>query len=348
MTPEFCTLFDSNYLPRGLALHASLRAVEPRARLRIFCMDDRTYDVLGRLELPGLELVPLGELELHDPQLAAVKGDRSPVEYCWTATPSIARYCLDREPDLDAITYVDADLFFFSSPEPLFVELGDNSTQIVPHRYARRNEDQAATSGIYNVEWMTFRRDKRGLEALDWWRERCIEWCYDRLEDGRFGDQMYLDDWPQRFEGVSVLQHIGGGLAPWNVANYSLRERDGRLWVDDVPVVFFHFHALQLFQRSARYKGLHVLPGVRSADAANLLWTSRYPRSPAEERLLWEPYLAGLVRALELVRAVDPGFAEGFVRYRDLARQSLRRTLSDAYHRASRVPAILHPRGSRA
>jgi hypothetical protein len=344
VSPEFCTLFDSKYLPRGLALHESLRRVEPDAHLRVFCMDDRAYGVLQALQLPGLTAVSLNELERHDPQLAAVKSDRTPVEYLWTATPSIARYCLTHEPDLDAITYLDADVFFFSSPQPLFDELGDDSTQIVPHRYAAENRHQEETSGIYNVEWLTFKRDARALETLNWWRERCLEWCYNRLEDGKLGDQKYLDDWPTRFDGVSVLQHIGGGLAPWNVVNYTVHERDGRLWVDDEPVVFYHFHSLQLLECSPRSVRGRLLTGLRAASAGSLLWASRYPRSSVEERLVWEPYLAAIVRALELARTVDPGFSEGFVTSWELARHSLRNQLGLAYRRASRVQARLRPR----
>ena len=168
------------------------------------------------------------------------------------ATPSVVRYCLSHEPELDAITYLDADLYFFSNPEPLFAELTTIRSRSSRTGTRPRIGTQITTSGIYNVEWLTFRRDERGLRALEWWRERCLEWCYDRLEDGKLGDQMYLDDWPERFEGVSVLQHVGGGLAPWNVANYTLSERDGRPWVDDVPLVFYHFHSLKLSERFGR------------------------------------------------------------------------------------------------
>jgi hypothetical protein len=348
MKPDFCTLFDSRYLTRGLALHASLQSVEPRSHIRAFCMDDRAHQILEQLDLPGLTPVALSDLERHDPQLAAVKADRTYVEYCWTATPSVARYCLMREPHLEAITYVDADVYFFSSPEPLFVELGDDSTQIVPHRYAPEHRHFEGSSGIYNVEWVTFRRDRHGLETLAWWRERCIEWCYDRFEDGRFGDQKYLDDWPRRFEGVGVLEHVGGGLAPWNVANYTLHEREGRPWVDGLPVIFYHFHSLQLFRPSARFAGGQVRNGLRSVDSGQMLWRSLYPRSSEEELLLWDLYLDAVDRALALTRTVDPGFVDGLLTARDLARQAVRGRLGQAYHQASRIQARLPLRGSRA
>jgi hypothetical protein len=346
--PDFCTLFDGRYLTRGLALHASLRRVEPRSRLRAFCMDEVAHRIINVLDLPGLSAVALSELEQHDPELAAVKADRTYVEYCWTATPSIVRYCLEREPHLQAITYVDADVYFFSSPTPLFAELGDNSMQIVPHRYAPEHRHFEETSGIYNVEWLTFKRDERGLEALDWWRERCLEWCYARFEDGRFGDQKYLDDWPQRFSGVNVLQHIGGGVAPWNVVNYTLSERDGRPYVDDVPVVFYHHHSLQLFHPSMRLAGGETVTGLREVKSGRMLWRTLYPRSAIEDRLVWGPYLEAVDDALELTRTADHGFVDGLMTSRDFVRQAMRTRLGQAYRLASRIRAGLHVPGSRA
>jgi hypothetical protein len=342
VSPEFCTLFDVNYLVRGLALHASLRAVEPQAHLRVFCMDHRTYALLEQLDLPGLTAVPLVDLERRDPELAAVKSDRTHVEYCWTATPSVLRDSFAVEPELHAITYLDADLYFFSNPEPLFAELQDDSIQIVPHRYAPAYRHQTATSGIYNVEWLTFRRDERGFRALEWWRARCLEWCYDRLEDGKLGDQMYLNDWPVRFGGVSVLQNVGGGLAPWNVANYRLSERDGQVWVDDVPLVFFHFHSLKLSERFGRESSAERI----SLGSSQLLWSSRYPRSSDEERLVWLPYLEALGAALALIRTVEPDFAEGFAPARDLVRQSINRLLGHVVRGAAGLPARLKLPGS--
>jgi hypothetical protein len=71
---------------------------------------------------------------------------------------------------------------------------------------------------------MYFDNTEQGLKVLNWWRDRCLEWCFNRFEDGKFGDQKYLDDWTDRFEGIHVLKHLGGGLAPWNVQQYSFFE----------------------------------------------------------------------------------------------------------------------------
>jgi SAM-dependent methyltransferase len=312
---HFCTLFDVNYLPRGLVLYESLARTCREFTLRVFCMDAETKKILDRMQLPSLHAIALEELEAHDPELLTVKPTRTQVEYCWTATPAVALYALEREPELDLITYLDADLMFFRDPAPIFAEFDDESVLIVPHRYSPKWQAWEETSGTYNVQFLTFRRDQRGLEALHWWHDRCIEWCYHRFEDGKLGDQKYLDDWPERFEGVHVLQHQGGGLAPWNVENYELRSGDGSVLVDGLPLVFYHYHSLRL------YSGVTVLRSLGFAtntyrltrSRTPLVWASGYPISEPERRLIWDPYLRRLGAVVSRVRQLEPGFEAGFI-----------------------------------
>jgi hypothetical protein len=240
----FCTYFDCHYLARGLALYQSLKRHCADFKLWMLCMDDESYVTLKKLELSKVSLLTLSDLERDHPQLRQAKETRSLVEYYFTCTPSLPLFILNRHPDVDLITYLDSDLFFFSSVEPLFDEIGNKSIAIIGHRFSeafRKHE----WNGIYNVGWITFRRDDNGLSCLQWWRDRCLEWCYDRIEGNRFADQKYLDDWPTRFQNVVVLQHKGANLAPWNVGNYRLSFRDGTILVDDQPLVFFHFHAFK-------------------------------------------------------------------------------------------------------
>lgn len=293
-TNEFCTLFDSNYLLKGLALYESLRAHVPDARLTVYAFDTVAAELLQALALPGLEVVPLRDLERADPELRSVKDDRTVGEYCWTATPALPLNIFDRRPDLDAVTYVDADLWFFSDPAPLFSEMGDASVLMTPHRFSRQYRGQEK-AGHFNVQFLRFVRDERGLAVLRWWHDRCVEWCYARLEDGRFGDQKYLDEWPERFEGVHVLEHHGGGLAPWNLRDATVERReDGTVAVDGEPLVFFHFHGL-----------------VLRTDGRNELYPPIYWATPEERELIYAPYLDALDRALSKVRSVAPEFAAG-------------------------------------
>jgi hypothetical protein len=242
---HFCTYFDRNYLSRGLALHESLLRTCPRPfQLWIAAMDDETHAVLARLRLPGVRPIRLAELEAFDPRLAAAKSNRTKVEYYWTCTSAFLLFVLDRCPEAEAVTYVDADIVFYGDPRPIYEEMGAGSVLIIEHRYAAAHAHSAARSGTYNVGLLVFRRDERAMECLRWWRARCIEWCHARLEDGKYGDQKYLDDWPQRFQGVVVGRHPGVGLGPWNLADAGVVRRQGRWTARGQPLVFLHFHSL--------------------------------------------------------------------------------------------------------
>jgi hypothetical protein len=293
MTREFCTLFDSNYAFKAIAMYRSLLATGAAFRLTAFCFDDDAKRIVDRLDLPNLSTVALRELEAFDPEFAGTRADRSPVEYCWTATPALPLYVLGMCPDVNEVTYLDADLLFFRDPEPLFEEMGNASVLITPHRYAPEYRHQAI-NGIYNVQFLVFRRDERGLKTLRWWHDRCIEWCYYRLEDGKLGDQKYLDDWPERFDGVHVLEHKGGGLAPWNVTQYDVRSCGSDVLVDDDPLVFFHYHRVGL-----------------AADGRHRWQPPGYRIDESIERLVYEPYLAACERAISEVQSVAPDFSAG-------------------------------------
>ena len=240
----FVTYFDSHYLIKGLTLYRSLVRHAPSFRLWVLCFDDLACETLQRLGLPGVIPVSLKDFEHGDEALLRTKHTRSRVEYYFTCTPSLPLYILKHWPEVDIITYLDSDLFFFSDPLHVIHALGDNSILLVEHRFPPHLR-HLLEHGIYNVGLLVFRRSSEGIDCLNWWRDRCIDWCYDYVEEDRFADQKYLDDWPTRFPGVVVLQNNGAGLAPWNVTGSDLRLREGKVMVDSHPLIFFHFHRLQ-------------------------------------------------------------------------------------------------------
>lgn len=241
---NFCTYFDINYIHRGLALYNSLKKTGEPFTLWVLCFDDQTYSILTKLKLPSVKLISEAEFEAGDDALTATKADRTRVEYYWTCTASLPLYIFRQKPSIELLMYLDADTFFYSSPRAILDELGDNSIMIVPHDYAKEYEDHIA-AGLYNVGIMAFRNDKNGVKCLNWWRERCIEWCYWKYENGQIGDQAYLNDWTERFEKVKVSANIGINAAPWNIAKYGLNIQDSRILISNTLLVCFHFHALK-------------------------------------------------------------------------------------------------------
>ena len=248
MNYNFCTYFDVNYLSRGLALYASLRTHCPHFRLWVLCMDSASFEALQHLRLPGIQAIQLDAFEAGDHQLLEAKKNRSQVEYYFTCTPSLPLYIFRKFPEVEMITYLDADLYFFDDPSPLFEEMGDQSIAIIGHRFppALRSQERF---GIYNVGWLSFKRDEHAVACLQWWRKKCIEWCYDRLDNGRFADQKYLDVWPEKFQKVVVLQHHGANVAPWNLENYNLSIVQEKVFLGTVSAYFLSFSRPQAPRR---------------------------------------------------------------------------------------------------
>lgn len=301
---HFCTYFDRNYLVRAMALYDSLKRHAGPFTLWALCFDDFSFDVLTRLGLPDFLPVALADFERGDDALLAAKSARSRVEYYFTCSPSWPLYLLDRHPEIEVLTYLDADLYFFSSPDSAFAELGDGSVLIVGHRFAPRLQS-LEVHGVYNVGLLAFRNDAAARECLRWWRDRCLEWCGLQPEDGKFADQKYLDDWPRRFPGTRVLQHKGAGLAPWNGANYDIRRAGGRVTVDGEPLVFYHYHGIKFF--GPQFFGPRFLQ-ARFYDPV-LLGRGYGDMPRAALRLLYPPYVQALRRAARRLQAAAPGIA---------------------------------------
>jgi hypothetical protein len=257
---NYCTLFDSKYLNRGLAMYESLKTYDKNFHLYIFAFDEFTEKMLKELNLSEVTVISLGEFE--DNELLSVKQSRTKVEYYWTCTASTIKYCIEKF-NLDSCTYVDADIYFYGNPSVLLEEMGNNSVLITPHWYTPVY-DESERSGIYCVQFVSFRNTIQGMDVLNWWRKECINWCYARFENGKFGDQKYLDNWPEKFKGVYVLKNRGGGVAPWNVQQYDLKNAPEFIIKEkktgkSFPLIFYHYHYLRFLLSRDMDLGPYVL-----------------------------------------------------------------------------------------
>lgn len=240
MTEHFVTLFDKNYAILGLALYGSLKRHAGDFCLWVVCMDSDTERLLLSLDLPNLNVIGLGEIENTD--LLMIKPGRTAGEYCWTMTPFSLNGVLKNNPHIRRVTYLDSDVFFFKDPRILLSELANTGKHVLITEHAYDPiYDQSVQCGRFCVQFVTMSNTPEGRHVCDWWESRCLEWCFNRMEDGKFGDQKYLDEWPVIFKDeVHVLTAVHETLAPWNVK---------RALSSDVVPVMYHFHGLRFMNR---------------------------------------------------------------------------------------------------
>lgn len=299
---HFCTYADHRFLPRALALVESLRKGGKEFRLWFLCLSPECHELLKRLDDANIEAVSLEELEAFDPALLAVKPERSRAEYIFTLTAAWMVFLFDRHPQIDLLTYLDADLYFFGDYEGVFAELGDASIGIIEHRHARPNSDRLQY-GRFNVGWVSIRKDEDGLCCVRRWREQCIEWCHDRVEDGKFGDQKYLDEWPERYNRVKIIDHPGANLAPWNLGRHEVGGTRGFPTADGQPVLFYHF--TNMWRRLPQY----VWTGLGDYDIAS-------SAKKVAAKNLYRSYLGAIKRVNQRLRfAGFSGMAFNFSRH---------------------------------
>ena len=237
---NFCTLFDSYYLLKGLGLYLSLEKVTEDFHLYVMAFDKDSYNKLLTYGFKHMTVELLDDFET--PELLEAKKDRTKAEYCWTCGPSVIYHFLTKY-GLDAITYLDSDLFFLSDPHIIKEEAGNSSVVITEQGIS---EESAERYGRYCVQYMTFKNDEDGLGALTWWRDRCIEWCYQIMEPTRYADQKYIDEFPKRWKNVCVLENKGAGIAPWNIHRYEYKEHTLISEGKEYPFVFYHFHGVKM------------------------------------------------------------------------------------------------------
>lgn len=245
-SPNYCTLFDSYYLSRGLALYESLSNTHDDFCLYIFAFDDRSKDFLDQMKLDRAVIIGLKEFE--DEELLRVKSTRTKAEYYFTCTPSVIKYSIEKY-NLPSCTYLDADLFFYSNSYPVFEELSSYDVGLSPHNYSAAY-DMSKDSGKYCVQFVYFKNTPNGMEPLRWWRNECIKWCYARIEDGKYGDQKYLDSFPILFKNVHDIKHTGIGVAPWNIQNFGFSIDQNKIAICNnnikEVVIFYHYQNLKI------------------------------------------------------------------------------------------------------
>lgn len=240
----YVTHCDGNYVTRVVSLEDSLRKSGDSRTLYIIAHDQATRVQIESLKLKFSRVIELSQLERHYPELRIAKMNRSRIEYIFCLTPFVISYAhlISGSP---MVTYLDADLYFFKSPEYAMEGFSDHANvSIIEHDFHPKFL-YLREYGTFNVGWMTFRMQKDGNSTLDWWKSACIESTSTSVSKEVYADQKYLDEFSSQSNETEVNKKEGLNIAPWNIEHFLEKNACEKEALSNL--VFFHFSGLRIY-----------------------------------------------------------------------------------------------------
>jgi hypothetical protein len=248
---NFCTYFDSNYASKGWVCHYTLHKwLGQKLRFYILCLDDGVYNEACEKKHLGVIPIKLDEVENYSPKLFAIKNTRDAKEYYATMSSLHPMYIFDTfgVAKSELIYYTDADMAFWSDPSEMNEIISNKSIVVVDHGF-----EPPRAKVRFNVGILAYRNDANCREFLEWWFERCVEWCkWETTNEGLMADQGYLNyihNEPKKFKNTLELNPITSGInvGPWNAGMCTITLENGIPKITGKQnLICYHYHEFKL------------------------------------------------------------------------------------------------------
>jgi hypothetical protein len=233
---------DSNYLSRCASL---IESAGPDLPYSVLSLDDGVQQLEAHFS--NLRIVPYLEFLRENASIAEATKDRSYAERIFSLAPTFLLDHAGTVREGEWLVYCDSDLYFFVSLQSYLDQHAEANVVLAPHRHHWWNVGRLAKYGEFNVGLVAFRNNEQGLKALRYWANSCLEWCYDRAENGKYADQKYLEHFSSISDGVLVEKSVGANLAPWNsLLKRVFTDYRGEVYVNQDRLVYFHAQGLKL------------------------------------------------------------------------------------------------------
>ena len=306
MKINIATIFDKNYMIRMLAFYDSLVKFDfdKGYKFWLLCLDDEAKKVMSELRLPNVILMTIDEL--CDKELLATKQNRSKLEYIFTSKSAWIHYILNKIDNGDALLYNDCDLFYFSSPDELLSRMGEKglSIGIVPHRFPKNKAYMNEKVGKFNAGLLYLIADKNSRLCISEWRRQCIEWCYLKYEKGRFGDQLYINRWPEKYQGVYEIKNKGVNLGSWSIYDFNIIKNNGVFYIDGERLICYHFHRTKFYLDRGKIKPLPIYVYHRELYG---IYTQDLEKSWDKLLNIDQNWIYGFVKKPSILRIIKQG-----------------------------------------
>ncbi|MTI57005.1 MAG: hypothetical protein FH760_19375 [Geosporobacter ferrireducens] len=248
MNNVFCTILSKLRVYQGLVLYRSLDYNTDEFKLYILCADEESYSACSKMNLTKAVLVRAEYL--GNEQLLFKRFERELNEFCWTLKPFLIEYVMNQCQPIEYVTYVDSDICFFNNPKRIYREHMGQDVLLSEHDYSLNYRGVEQSCGKYNSGFIVFKNAENARYALKWWQDRCMEWCFDRVEEGKFGDQKYLEFMPGFFRNVGSIITPGVNIGPWNDTKYHFLYQDGKIFANKDKLICYHFSGFRVINKN--------------------------------------------------------------------------------------------------
>ncbi len=246
------TLCSNNYLAQAKALGDSLLTYNPQYKF-IIGLVDRINESVDYSNFEKFQILQVEDLKI--PLFNSIKNKYNLVELNTSVKSSYFKWIINSYENVDAVIYLDPDVYVYAAFEELDLLLKNYSILLTPHIITPTpldlktpGENSFLNYGLYNLGFLGINaKSIEALRMLDWWEERILNFGFDRVEEGFFVDQLWINLVPLYYDSVYIIKSKGYNAAPWNLhERRNMRFIDNRIIMDDdSPLYFYHFSSFK-------------------------------------------------------------------------------------------------------
>lgn len=239
------TIITPNYLAHAKALQQSYLKHNAECNFIICVIGERKH-------MPaedGYDFIFLGELNDH--RIEGMLQRYQPFELSCALKPYYALHIFNQYPSVERLIYLDGDIHVFGKIE----QQSDAAITITPHRTRYVNYlpglDNFSTTellryGVYNAGYFELLRKEETFKFLNWWAMLLEEYAFALPDKHIFTDQLWLSVIHSFFDDVHINKKPGYNAGFWNLIERTVTEKGESFFVNDEPLVFYHYSRYNL------------------------------------------------------------------------------------------------------
>ena len=268
----FFSICSKNYIHFARVWAKSVAAHHPGVDVYLFLADRSEGDIDPAIE--PFQLIEASELAVPDFERFCFRYEV--MEFNTAIKPYCFSYLMTK--GYQNVIYMDPDTCIYAPLNEVLARLDEGApTVLTPHSLFPNEQSEPPNdftflrAGVYNLGFMALRDTAAVRDLVSWWERRLVQYCLnDRLHDGLFVDQKWIDLWPAYCPGTVILSHPGYNVAYWNLDERKLRMRDGAVMVNESPLVFIHYSGIEPGNKSLLSKHQTRLTPRDLGDAVGL------------------------------------------------------------------------------